>query len=197
MSLRCTPEKKNLTFFQQTAAAATAPTLKKSARGEPKRRHLTKTARFVCVSVGVCVISDHFENSNALAFEAIFLSISPLSRIRQFKRNKRRARAQHNFKHGALFKKIVCCSFTFSFFLTIAAGDLPVLPVFFFPLSLSRGMDLFVCGVGVCMCSWRQVPYSRGRDSVVVCFFLCVFPSCVCCYGLKTVFFCCRVKFTQ
>lgn len=53
LSLRCTPEK-NLTFFQQTAAASAAPTLKKSARGEPKRRHLTKTARFVCVSVGVC-----------------------------------------------------------------------------------------------------------------------------------------------
>lgn len=71
------PQKKNLTFFQQTAAAA--PTLKKSARGEPKRRHLTKTARFVCVSVGVCVISDHFGNSNALAFEAIFPSLSLLS----------------------------------------------------------------------------------------------------------------------
>lgn len=53
ISFCAAPQKKNLTFFQQTAAAA-APTLQKSARGQPKRRHLTKTARFVCVSVGVC-----------------------------------------------------------------------------------------------------------------------------------------------
>lgn len=64
------PQKKKPNFLPTNCCCGSYS--KKSARGEPKRRHLTKTARFVCVSVGVCVISDHFENSNALAFEAIF-----------------------------------------------------------------------------------------------------------------------------
>lgn len=67
---------KNLTFFnsfQQTTAATAFATLKKGARGEQNEDTKRKTARFVCF---MCVISDHFENSNALAFKAISLSIS-------------------------------------------------------------------------------------------------------------------------
>lgn len=125
------------------------------------------------------VISDHFENSKRACFQSnlsLFLSIALKNKT--IKRNKRCARSTILNARAPLFKKIVCCLLFHN-----CCGDS-------FSVPLRFPGEGWICLSVVCVSLWRQVPYSRGRDSVVVCFFLsvCVFPSCVCCYGLKTVF---------